>query len=377
MTSPVQPLPSQLTIYVNFPCNLRCKNCYLFGVADYDREYMGPGTTQEMPWEVFTAAVDPIIASGRPASVCFMGGEPLLHPGLADFVAYIKRSPNIFVDINTNATISRKRIEALLAAQIDAVYVSLDGSTPEINDAGRGAKAFARAMRGLNYLLTRRAEHYPELKVAINHTITNVNYLDLVGMAELCARLGVDELFTNLPTFVRRSEGEAGQRALAQLGYKFESWRGFVIDEMVDGVDAKLFGAELQALSSRTWPFTLFIQPVKYEIADLPHWFTDHWPQTTRETSCPIQGFRTTVLPNGDVIPCTVYPDIVIGNLTEMPLDELWHGERYAKFREFVTSRLLATCLRCCDLYDEAGDDPLAFVKDTRVSHVRTATPSG
>lgn len=369
----LQPLPTQLTLYVIYPCNLACKNCYLFGVADYDRPYMGPDMAQEMSWEVFTTAVDPILAAGRPLSVCFMGGEPLLHPRLGEFVAHLKSRPNVYVDINTNATITRRRIEQIISAGIDAVYVSLDGSCAEVNDAGRGPKAFERAMRGLRYLLARRAEAFPELKVAINHTITNVNYTDLVAMAELCADLGVDELFMNLPTYVRRSEGEAGQRELATIGHRFESWQGFVIDEMVDGVDVVAFEKELRDLQSRPWPYSLFLQPVKYGPSELPSWFTHDWPRVMREEGCPIQGFRTTVVPNGDVLPCTVYPDIVIGNVTETPLPEIWQGERYAQFRRFVTGRLLPTCIRCCDLYDEAGDDPYAFVSGSRDQHAWSA----
>src|SRR5262245_35244142 len=98
------PAPIQMTLYVAFPCNLRCKNCWLFGIADVERDYMGTRDKDIMSWETFCAAVDPLFGHGVVPSICFMGGEPTLHPRLAEMIRYIKGLGPSYVDINTNGT---------------------------------------------------------------------------------------------------------------------------------------------------------------------------------------------------------------------------------------------------------------------------------
>src|SRR5207244_243298 len=146
----------------------------------------------------------------------------------------------------------------------------------------------------------------------------------------------LDELYLNLPTFVRQGEGEAAQATLAQLGIDFRSWRGFRIDSVVDGIDLDALKRELDGLARRSWHFDLYVQPVGYSSAELPLWFTHRWGRVKRQRECKVQRFRTTVLPNGDVVPCTVYPDVVVGNLHEGTIADVWGGERYARFRALV-----------------------------------------
>jgi len=363
-------LPTQLTLYVNFPCNLRCKHCFLYGVSGYVGEYMAPSAVESMSWDVFHAAVDPILAAGGPLSVCMMGGEPLLHRDLDGFVRHLKATSSVYVDVNTNAAVAPRRIMGIVDAGIDAVCVSLDGGSAEVNDAGRGRGSFRHAMRGIEHLLEWRRDRHPRLRVSLNFTITNLNYRDLRSTAELCGRLGLDELYLNLPTFVREGEGEAAKAALARLGIDFRSWQGFRIDSVVDGIDHDELKRQFEELAARSWPFDLYVQPVGYSSAELPLWFTPRWGRVMRQRQCKVQNFRTTVLPSGDVVPCTVYPDVVVGNLHEESIADVWRGERYARFREMVNRRLLPTCTRCCDLYDEAADDPAAFVSDSRRIHM-------
>src|SRR3954447_6942112 len=96
------PLPRQMTLYVNYACHLRCRHCYLYGVADYDRPYMAPMSNSAMTWDVFRRAVDPALDAGEPLTLFLMGGEPCLHDRLTDMVAYVAKSPATYVDMNTH-----------------------------------------------------------------------------------------------------------------------------------------------------------------------------------------------------------------------------------------------------------------------------------
>jgi radical SAM protein with 4Fe4S-binding SPASM domain len=335
---------------------------------------MTPMSSSAMSPEVFRSACAPILAAREKLTVFLMGGEPCLHLRIGEMIAYLKAFPNVYVDMNTHGMMLPKKAQILIDAGIDAIYVSLDGSTAEINDATRGVGAFARTLAGLEALFAARERSARLVKVAINYTVTNQNVSDLMPMAEVAAKLGVDELCINLPTYVTREEGDAAEFMLqTELGLQFESWRGFLIDSVVSDISGSALQKSIERLKTKKWPFVLFLQPVGYSPVELSSYFSKEWTTTLRQKGCPIQNFRTTVLPNGDVTPCTIYPDLIVGNVLESSLRDIWHGPRYAAFRSVVTRRLLPTCRRCCDLFDETQSDPDAFLTQSRLENAISA----
>ncbi len=58
------------------------------------------------------------------------------------------------------------------------------------------------------------------------------------------------------------------------------------------------------------------------------------------------------VMPNGDVTTCRDFIDVVVGNITEKPLLDVWNDEPFTKFRKLLIKRdgLLPQCSRCCGL---------------------------
>lgn len=361
----VTPLPRQVTLYVNYACHLRCLHCYLYGIAEYDRKFMSPMSRGAMTWDTFTRAVDPGLATGQPMTIFLMGGEPCLHPDIVAMVKHISSREGVYVDMNTHGMMLPRFATPLIDAGINAIYVSLDGSCAETNDSLRGTGTFDRTVAGIRAAI--KARDGRSVKVAINATVTKYNVGDLRALTALAESLGVDELFLNLPTFVRESEGVAASNLMAQAHkIHFTSWRGFVIDPVIDGIDGRALAEELEALSSTHWDVRLFLQPVGYKPKELASYFTDGWKSVVRERCCSVRNFRTTVLPNGDVTPCTIYPDIVLGNVMTHSLPDIWTGENYARFRADVGRRLYPTCYRCCDLFDETLGDPDAFLNGSR-----------
>ena len=363
----VLPLPAQLTLYVAYPCNLRCKHCYLYGVADYVPEYMDKTTRpQYMSDEVFHAAVDPLLEAPRPLTVCFMGGEPSLHPKMPEMVRHLKSRPDVYVDMNTNGTRMPRVGEALMDAGIDGIYISVDGSSPEVNDPLRGKGSFDKAMEGLRHLAELRERRGQALKLGINYIITSEGFRDIIPAAEMAEAVGADEIFFNLSIFVTEAEGKGAQRKLAKLGFEFESWKGFVLPDYSKSDHGDVLEEQLNELENRSWKTAVFVSPVGYAPGELRDYFTERWPRLLHQKVCPVQTFRTTVLTNGDVVPCTIYPDLVVGNVVERSMQEVWRSEEYDRFRELTMRRLLPTCRRCCDLFDESAGDPYAFINNSR-----------
>jgi len=121
--------PEQITVVVTDVCNLRCKMCqYAFSDAPgYQLNQVG-----KMPPQLFRKLMDEI--PGHPI-ITFTGGEPLLHPDMADFVAYAKRYGR-FCTLTTNGWVLEKRARELCEAGLDVLVVSVDGPR-EVHDAIR------------------------------------------------------------------------------------------------------------------------------------------------------------------------------------------------------------------------------------------------
>jgi radical SAM protein with 4Fe4S-binding SPASM domain len=55
---------------------------------------------------------------------------------------------------------------------------------------------------------------------------------------------------------------------------------------------------------------------------------------------------------SGDVAPCHIFYDLVLGNLNEKSIYDIWNGEKFKKFRYYFTqNNLLPVCSGCCILY--------------------------
>ena len=120
---------------------------------------------------------------------------------------------------------------------------------------------------------------------------------------------------------------------------------------MIEGltVDLDKLNASLHQVR-RNYPrrkFSLF--PIG-EISGARDWY-ERMDHTFGFHRCHALTDNFNVLPNGDVVLCNDLPDLVIGNITEAPWEEIWNGERARSFRQRLDKGLLPICSRCCMLY--------------------------
>jgi MoaA/NifB/PqqE/SkfB family radical SAM enzyme len=110
--------PLMAHLVVTRRCNLSCGYCH-----EYDQ------VSPPVPFATLCERIDHL-ARLRTVFVTLTGGEPLLHPQLADVVAHI-RARGMTPVMNTNGfLLSRERIVALGQAGLFAMQISVDGVTP-------------------------------------------------------------------------------------------------------------------------------------------------------------------------------------------------------------------------------------------------------
>jgi len=127
--------PLLVNIETTLRCNLACTFC----------DKASPHGPQ-MDTERACGLIDDLADSGT-CSVCFDGGEPLLHPGIGHIIAHARRR-GLRVALSTNGTLIPERPEAWQEANV--IKISLDG-LEEQHDAGRGPGAFRRACAGARF----------------------------------------------------------------------------------------------------------------------------------------------------------------------------------------------------------------------------------
>lgn len=100
-------------------CNLACGYC-----NEFDK------VSQPVPFETLVRRIDHLTDVLGVTIMDFLGGEPLLHPRIADLVAHAKKK-GCWTNIITNGLLlSAERIKQLNAAGLDSLCVSIDRVDP-------------------------------------------------------------------------------------------------------------------------------------------------------------------------------------------------------------------------------------------------------
>ena len=108
-----------MRISITDRCNLRCKYCM---PQDIQKVPMNELLTYE---EIETVCREAVKLGIRKFKIT--GGEPLVRKGCADLIRKIKELPGVEqVTLTTNGILLKEHLNELLAAEVDAVNVSLD-----------------------------------------------------------------------------------------------------------------------------------------------------------------------------------------------------------------------------------------------------------
>ena len=126
--------PDRMYLESTNVCNLRCIMCPT-----------GCGLTQRkkgyLDYDLFCAIVDEM-APHVSTTTLHIWGEPLLHPRIVDMIAYC-HDHGLHAEISTNAVLLTTELgQAILDAGLGAIYLCLDGTTPETYETVRREASF-------------------------------------------------------------------------------------------------------------------------------------------------------------------------------------------------------------------------------------------
>jgi MoaA/NifB/PqqE/SkfB family radical SAM enzyme len=165
-------------------CDLGCRTC-MRNVWDEPLGFMNEATFQRV--------LQGLEASSPRPGVFFGGfGEPLSHPQIVQMIQQVKALGCRVELISNGINLSPQMAEALVNADLDLLWVSIDGARPEsYADVRLGANlpTVLANLKHLRTLMMRRHRILPELGIAFVAMRRNIQ--DLPELLRLGSRLGV------------------------------------------------------------------------------------------------------------------------------------------------------------------------------------------
>ncbi len=325
------PMPDQLYIEVTNRCNSFCISCPL----TYDH-FLPFEAKNHLTWENFRRIVDAVPRIQR--AVLHGIGEPLLNRELPRFVRHLKER-GAHVLFNTNGVLlDQKRGDALVEAGLDELRVSVDAVTPELYAKLRGIDALPRILDNLAAFVQRHGgRSTPRLSLWLVGMQENVHQLR--DFVRLGGQLGVAEVYLQRLVYFGGGEHLAADTTMTveqSLYGTLEEYQASLIVECE--ALAESLGMTFRASGATTPHESVAVK------GDYP------WQGCLRPWKLMY------ITANGNALPCCIapfaapdYPGIVLGNVFEQPLADVWHGERYQELRAAVSGESPAPwpCQHC------------------------------
>jgi radical SAM protein with 4Fe4S-binding SPASM domain len=314
-------LPVLSEVAITYRCNLSCRFCYAgCGCRKAER-------SSEMSSREVRTILNRIRNEAEVPSVSFTGGEPMLRKDIIPLIRHAK-TLSMWTNLITNGTlIDEKQAETLKGAGLDSAQVSLEAGTPDLHDKiVRHAGAFRKTMSGI--LALRKAG----IRVHTNTTVCGLNRDHLTGVLDAVQKMGLTKLSMNLLMPAGSSLND-----LNSLIVRYSEIGPIVLDTR-----DKAMSMGLEFMWYSPTPICLF-NPVIHGLGN---------------KGCAACDGLLSVAPNGDILPCSSYPEPV-GNLLrdQRHFTELWANPSVRYFQEKHFAHDL--CRRCEHLAVCQGGCPL------------------
>ena len=313
-------LPTQVYIEVTNYCNSLCVSCPL----TYNH-FLPQEPKHHLGWNNFRRIVDQLPCLDR---VVLHGiGEPLLNKELPRFISYLKeRGANVL--FNTNAILlDQKRGDALAEAGLDEIRVSLDAVTPELYAQLRGVDRLPQVIQNLKAFVKRHGGR-ERPKVTLWWVAMQANLPQLPDFVRLANQIGVPEVYLQRLVYFGGGEQLAENTTMKEeqsLFAALEEQQARLVKECEELADE--LGLAFHASGATT--------PFESVSANGPH----PWQ------GCLRPWILMYITVNGTALPCCLSPfatqdynQIILGNVLERPLTEVWNSEKYQILRLAVLS---------------------------------------
>jgi len=324
---------SYLTLKLTNRCNMNCAMCGQTAIREKQ-------TKDDLPLEIVQKRMNEI---NTIETVYLFGGEPLLYEKFPELLEYLKNK-NINILISSNGLMLKKYTELIISAKVRDLTISIDSHRENVFAAIRGKNVLPEILENVRYIINKKKElnsEYPYIGincVILPENLKNLNdiYCFLNEQFPELDRINFEKaISTNLEM------GKSYEKIMREeLNINATSWKWFLGKAGV--FSSRIVGkieTEFEKLKQNEK--VTFLAPERFDDSEIP------------SQTCPIPDYALTVLPNGNVVFCTDFPDYVIGNIKENTLNELLNNKKAKLFRTRLGEKgKLPICVTCPRRYD-------------------------
>lgn len=319
VTNPMECRLNEVIVSITNRCNLRCAMCQIPGGDPKDA--LG---TSEMKALIADAA------ALCPRSIVFSGGEPLLRDDIFDLIAFVN-AQKINTCMASNGTLLTDAVAHRLSlAGIGVVNISIEGDE-EAHDALRGKGNYAKAVAALGHLAKYKIE------TTIASIVSRQNYKTLPKVMELAHQWGVTTV--KLQPF---SDIFVKDKNIRE--------RFFAPPELLADIRRSI--AEAARLAGE---YRIMTNPPEY-LDNIPAYLCGECVINVQQKGCPAIFTSCPVTAAGDVLPCWVLSDRIIGNVKGKKLSAIWGSHRHDQLRRNIQTKGCGGCMMSC--YDQNFGKP-------------------
>lgn len=341
---PANPPLARVYVEPTSNCNLSCRTCVR-------RSWTEPSGTMAM--ETYRRLIEGLRAVPTLHKVSLWGfGEPLLHPQIVEMVALAKGLGSRTEIISNGLLLHPSLSRDLVAAGLDSIVFSLDGTSAEAYADVRPGADLALVEKNVGALREARngrPDHNPE--IGIEFVATRSSLDQLAKLRTLALRLGASFIVvTNVLPYTREMSEE-------------------VLYSMAVGVaPARLHSAWLPDLSLPTMDVRWHKSEPLLALMEQVEGAGAAWRQAQINGAyCRFVGEGAVAVRwDGGVSPCVglmhtyscfilgrekLVKRYVVGNVAERPVGEIWADEEYRRFRARVQEFDFAPCSSCGGCY--------------------------
>ncbi len=348
--------PAVITLQITESCNLRCKMCYFYGTTGSYTSNQNKNIPKILKLDLINSLVEEL-KPFRPFYSLF-GGEPFTHPDIEEIVQLIK-SAGSSIETPTNGTLLPKVAEMLVRTQFDLIRVSLDGPR-EINDAQRGKGSYDKAIAGIKALHeTKLKAKSTRPRIGIIYTITPTNYTALEKLFFEELDLSILHLVDlQMENFITEELGnQYAQFLKSEFNITSNTYfKGLIRSPKdIQNIDVRELSRQVENVSKYliSKGINITFSPPTFSIENLSAYLKADWNKMTDiYRSCRVPWLATDITAAGDVAPCHIFYDLTFGNLYQNSFMEIWSGEKFQRYRNFMKkNKFMPICPGCCILY--------------------------
>jgi len=215
-------LPAPITVAVDPTnlCNVNCSWCKY-------REYRSASATSIPDSRLLE--IPSVLKSWGVKAVVVSGGEPLMHPKIAEFLAQLGKE-GLSTGLKTNGLLLTKpTIRKAVLTHVKWVGFSVDAATAStyLKIKRAGLQSFEKVLANIKWLANNRKAHNRP-RITMKFLIHHVNYGEEYAFCDLAKTLGADEVLIR-PVYLQRYRFTRGVRKTAEF-YLREARKAFESD---------------------------------------------------------------------------------------------------------------------------------------------------